>query len=279
MKEQRFKFRLFGGELLLIIYTEKNPGMIAKEFYSEALRLEKIFNLFDEKSELSELNQKRKLKLSEELTEVIKKSLEFSKLSGGKYDISLGKRIMQRKKGEEEDKKECSYKDIKLNGNFVTLKNKSVMIDLGSIAKGYITDKLGKFLISNGIKEFVIDSRGDILFSGNYEHIIGVQHPRKNERLLSIKIKNKSIATSGDYHQFYGTFDKSHIINQKDLVSVTVIAENLTEADVYATVLFVVDEKTREKILRKNKRIKVLTVDRKLKNRMYNNFQEAIYEQ
>ena len=278
MKGQEFKFNVCGGELVLIIYSNDHLKKIAKEFYSEALRLEKIFNFFDRESELSELNKKRKLNISNELLEVIKEALKLSWITNGQYDVSLGKTIMQRKGRMEEDEMRCSYKDIIIKGNVVILKNKSVNIDLGSIAKGYITDKLGKFLINRGIKEFVIDSRGDILFSGDYEHVIGVQHPRKNKRLLNIKMKNKAIATSGDYHQFYGTFDKSHIVNQKDLISLTVIAENLTEADVYATALFVVNEKTREKILRKKRNIKVLSIDKNLKNKMYNNFQEAIYE-
>jgi thiamine biosynthesis lipoprotein len=268
-----FRKPLFGKEIEVVVYNvDKNVKKVLNEMYSEALRLQKIFNFFDEESELSILNKKRKLKVSPELLYVLKNALKFSNFTKGKYDISFGKNILLRKQGKEIENLNCSYKDIITNGNEVILKNENVLIDLGSIAKGYITDKLAEFLILNGVKEFLIDSRGDIIFSGNNFHIIGVKHPRKNENFLEIKLQNQAVATSGDYLQFDKTYEKSHILNSKEIISVTVISQSLEEADVLATALFVSEEKERNRLIKKNKNAKILLIDNELNYKMFNGF-------
>ena len=129
------------------------------------------------------------------------------------------------------------------------------------------------------IEEFLIDSRGDIYIFGNYEHILGVQHPRDNEKaIINIKIKNKGVATSGDYKQFYGDFEKSHILNANDSVSISVIADSVEDADVYATALFVANDKEKEKIMGFDKKVKSLIINRALEIKMYNNFEEVLHE-
>ena len=79
------------------------------------------------------------------------------------------------------------------------------------------------------------------------------------------------------YHnQFDKTFSKSHILNSSEIISVTVIAPTLEEADVYSTALFVADDKERRKLIANNKNIKVLLIKEDLKPIMYNDFEELI---
>ncbi len=273
-----FEKELFGGKIQIIVYNpSENTKRMVNKMYQEALRLQKIFNFFDKESELSRLNEKRKMQVSPELIEVLKKSMEFAKLTEGKYNPLLGKQIMQRKAREKERDFEITYKEVKIKNDEVILENPEAMLDLGSIAKGYITDKLANFLRSKGINEFIINSRGDIIFSGETEHIIGIQNPREREKsLLQIKIKNKCVATSGDYKQFYGSYKKSHIINSNDAISITTIADSLEEADVIATSLFVSDEKQRDKILKKYKKVKSIIIKENMTRKQYNHFEEII---
>jgi len=280
MNSVTFKRKLFGGEISIIVYNPpKNIKDAIDKTYSKALRLQKIFNFFDEESELSKLNKNRSMKVSKELLEVLKKSLKFSRLTGGKYDPTLGKQILQRKTQKEENKLNCSYRDIKISFGRVSLKHPDIMIDLGSIAKGYITDKVADFLKAEGIKSFIINSRGDIIFSGDLGHIIGIENPRKpGTSIMKIKIKNQCIATSGDYRQFYGKHEKSHILNSNDAISITVLANKLENADVIATSLFVSDDNERSRIIKKFKDCKIMILKEDLKPRYYNNFQEIIKE-
>ncbi len=272
--------KLFGGNLDFVIYNsqQKDVKRIVEEVYTEGLRLQKIFNLYDPKSELSRLNQLRKKKVSDELLSVIKKSLEFSVLTNGSYDIALGKSILLRKRGELITPT-CSYKEISIKNNEIILQNPRIVIDLGSIAKGYIVDKLAESLQENGISEFLIDARGDICVRGKQVHVLGIQNPRKEENICSIKLKNQAVATSGDYNQYVGDFEKSHIINQKDSISVTVVAPTLEEADVYATAIFTSSECEQKKLIEANMGIKALIVKKGNSLKMFNGFKQLLYEE
>lgn len=273
------KRKLFGNEIEIILpeMDESLANEIVDEMYLEALRLQKIFNFYDKNSELSLLNKKRKLKVSDELLEVLDYSLKLCELTKGKYDISIGKTILQRKTQKNEISLSCSYKDIEIDNNEVKLNNKDIEIDLGSVAKGYITDKLVEFLKSRGVESGMIDSRGDIAFFGEKLWKIGVQHPRnKEDKMSTLELTNCAVATSGDYNQYYGKFSKSHILNQKEIISLTVVAPTLKEADIYATVLFVLDKTEREKLIKNNKNIKVFSVNTFLNTEKYNGFEELI---
>ncbi len=269
------KKALFGSEIEFILKDIEEE--IAKDFieeaYQEGIRLQKIFNIYNKNSDLSLLNKERKRKMPEEFIYVLNEALKMCKETNGAYDISLGAQFLERKNGKEIPKLACSYKDIEIIGNVIELKNKEVIIDLGSIAKGYITDKMADFLQSKGISAGLIDSRGDIRIFGNDQIEIAIQHPRDKEKFIEkIKLSNKGVATSGDYKQFNENFDKSHIINKKEFISVTVVAESLTEADLFATALMVLPKNKAEELLKKNKKIRALSIDKDLKVVRYNDF-------
>lgn len=278
MNSLTFKRKLFGKEIEIIVYEPPAQiNEIIEETYKEALRLQKIFSFFDEKSELSILNKKRKLKVSPELLEVLKKALKFAEETKGKYDVSIGKEILKRKAGQKTEEKIGVYKNVKIRGKEVLLEDDAIL-DFGSIAKGYITDKIGEFLKRKEIKEFVINSRGDILFSGNYGHVIGIQHPRDKDKILcSIKVNNCGVATSGDYKQFFGSYEQTHILNRnQEIISVTAVSKTVEDADVFSTVLFVSSKSEIKRIMHQNKEIKAMVVYKDLNQEFYNGFQGLI---
>nr|MBA4404908.1 hypothetical protein [Nanoarchaeum sp.] len=276
MSITQIKKQLMGGNVTFIVYDidEKVAEFLLEEVYQEGKKLEKIFNFFDPKSELSKLNKKRSLVVSKEFLEVINKALEFCDKTNGAYDISIGKQILQRKHGKEITKINCSYKNIEIKDNLINLKHEDVLIDLGSIAKGYIVDKLVAYMKEQEIKNGLVDGRGDIRVFGRKEKI-DIQNPRnKDEMIYSISLKDSAIATSGDYSQYYGSYDKSHIIGSKELISVTVVASTLIEADVFASCIFLLNKKEREDLIKQNSQIKVFTVDKVLKHNLYNGFEK-----
>ena len=119
MDEYSEKRKLFGDFAEIAVYdTEEDIAKgIVEDVYKEGLRLQKIFNFYDKKSELSVLNRNKKKRAPDELLYVIKKALEYCALTNGKYDISLGSNFLRRKKGLPDEKISCSYKDIRIKGN------------------------------------------------------------------------------------------------------------------------------------------------------------------
>ncbi len=279
MKSNEYVYEIMGGNVKLVLYNlEKEiSDIISEDVFKELVRLVKIFNFFDDYSELSLLNKHRKKDVSPELLEVLKKSLEYCKISRGAYDISLGKNILERKQGKNLSRINCSYRDILIKGKKVILNSSDAMIDLGSVAKGYIGDRISYFLKKAGVKSFFIDLRGDLLCYGKYAERVGIMSPREGVKIpFVLRIKNRAIATSGDYNQFWEDYSQSHILNKKDLISVTVVAKTLLEADLFASVVFVSSKKEREKIISKMKKYAVYTIDSELNKKDYNNFMSYI---
>jgi thiamine biosynthesis lipoprotein len=271
------KYPLFGttAELVLFDVEESAAHLILDDAYSLGQKLQKTFDFHDKYSELSGLNKRRLLKASPELIKVLAIALKYSRLSAGQYDITHGKQFIERKKGLQISDLACSYKDVQINGTKVTLLHPDVLIDLGSIAKGYIADELVKFIKKAGVKSGSVDARGDIISFGK-EQIVGVQHPRKDLLFCQIKAKDSGIATSGDYRQFNKSFDQSHILNNKEMISATVAAPDLMTADLFASLVMVLDRPAREALIRKNPKIKVLTIDKELHAKYYNGFENMV---
>lgn len=275
-------FPLLGGKVSLVIYDvdEIMLGGIFDDIFIEGLRLQKIFNFYDENSELSRLNALRKMAVSPELLEVMHRAFAYAEITEGKYDVSMGKNILRRKKGQELVKLGCSYKDIIIRGNVVELAHPDVLIDLGSIAKGYIADKMIEYMKILGLESGFIDARGEMRIYGHGIETVTVQHPRRKEKYLhNILFENMSIATSGDYKQYCDSYDKCHIVGSRDVISVTVVADNLMDADAAATCLFVIGFENIAKFMSQNKSLKAFVIDKSLKEYFYNGFEKLLIKE
>jgi thiamine biosynthesis lipoprotein len=131
-------------------------------------------------------------------------------------------------------------------------------LDLGGIAKGYAVDKAVEAMQTCGAIGGMVDLGGDIRcfgapLKGRTHWVIGLQNPNSDKDIagrdvmLKLQLANGAVATSGDYQQFVLIEGKrySHIINRKTgtstegLSSVTIIANNATDADALATALSV----------------------------------------
>ncbi len=268
-----FSGRLFGEKIEIKIFDAETgmAELVANDAYQESLRLQKIFSIYDEESELSKLNRKRGMKCSKELLEVLNRALEMCEKTGGSYDISLGKLFLSRKTEKKDAGPKCTYKDIEIKGRKVRLLHEDVLIDLGSIAKGYIVDRVAEHLMDNGVENGLVDGRGDIRVFGEKEHIAEIQHPRdKDSTVASVKIKDEGIATSGDYRQYRDSHRDPHIINNELFASVTVVAGTAEKADMFATALSTSDEKGIKRLLSSDETLKAVTIDRHLLKKFYN---------
>ncbi len=279
--ETKRKMRLLGGEIEIAIYGADRmlADIHLDELYGRGLEMQKIFNFFDPKSELSRLNRKRKLEVSQELKEVLEKATEYCRMTNGNYDVCKGREFLQRKQKKSVQAVSCSYKDIKIDGNFVSLGHTDALVDLGSIAKGYIGDKLAEQMQEMGIESGFINLRGDMRIYGEHKEIVEVQHPRdKEKRLCPFFLENMAVATSGDYNQYDMTFEKCHILGRKDIISASVIANTLMEADAAATSIFVMGAENAKSFLSKNPSLRCMAIDSNLALHFYNGFNELSAE-
>jgi len=145
-------------------------------------------------------------------------------------------------------KRTPSDDSIRLNPDGITVETpEGARIDLGGIAKGYAADRAAEVMKEAGIRNGLVNAGGDIAAFGERVWKIGVKHPRGRGVFATIPVKNRALATSGDYERFFVQDGKrySHILDPatgrppRGRSSATVIAGTCTEADAWATALFV----------------------------------------
>lgn len=130
-----------------------------------------------------------------------------------------------------------------------------VEIDTNAFVPGWAADLLGNLLEKNNINNFMIDISGEFLVKGeksaHFPWVIGIERPveQKGRAVqMALKVRDKSIATSGNYRQFFteNGVRRSHIIDPRtgrpvehQVASATVIASNALETDAWGTALMV----------------------------------------
>ena len=122
---------------------------------------------------------------------------------------------------------------------------------MGAITKGYVTEKVGKYLEDNGINYYLINAGGNVKVgkSNKGYYNIGIASPISDETFEIVKDENISVVTSGGYERFY-EYDGvkyHHIINPNTkypadyMKSVTVIGKDSGLCDILSTTLFLMD--------------------------------------
>lgn len=126
-----------------------------------------------------------------------------------------------------------------------------VRLDLGGIAKGWAADRVADRLAALG--PCLVDAGGDIAARGSPPGqagwLIGVADPQDPETDLALLlVRDRGVATSGvDYRRWSrGGSTQHHIIDPRtrrpartDLLSVTVLAPDATQADLHALVAMI----------------------------------------
>lgn len=161
-----------------------------------------------------------------------------------------------------QNKKEETYGlkvDSLLIDSIVTFINTPEMVnkqlDFSALAKGYGVDIIAYFLEEKGIENYMVEIGGEVHCKGTnhtkQDWKIGIEEPNEQKRTLYqvVNVKDKSMATSGNYRNFK-VLDSGqkivHIINPKtgypeisNLLSASIITDNCMEADAYATACMV----------------------------------------
>ena len=131
-------------------------------------------------------------------------------------------------------------------------KPKKASLDFSAIAKGYGVDLVGDYIASKGIDAYFVDIGGEVTSKGykpgNTPWIIGINRPVEDATAtdadLFLNISNLSIATSGNYRNFYEENGQkySHTINpftglseRSNLLSSSIVHQRCAQADAMAT--------------------------------------------
>jgi thiamine biosynthesis lipoprotein len=258
------------ARVVVIAKDSDDAGKCIESAFAQINKVDDSMSDYKSDSEISRVNRegfRKAVKLSQSTYDVLQRSIEFSELTDGAFDITVGplvelfreakeKNVLAEQDEIDDAKSKVGFEKLKLDNENRTVQFtvEGMQLDLGGIAKGYAVDKAVETMQSRGAISGMVDLGGDIRcfgapLKGRDHWVIGLQNPDIGrdsagpEVLLKLKMTNGAIATSGDYQQYILIEGKrySHIIDRKTgtssegLSSVTIIADNATNADALAT--------------------------------------------
>ena len=152
------------------------------------------------------------------------------------------------------DFNKIAFQSLSKSQYILQKEQKAMQLDFSAIAKGYGVDLIGELLEKRGISAYLIDIGGEMRAAGNkpdgtaWKVAIAEPVEDSNQQQAGLLLKNRSLASSGNYRNFYVKDGKKlvHTINPKtgypeisNLLSASIVANTCMEADAYATACMV----------------------------------------
>ena len=233
--------------------------------FRKADTLNVLLSDYIDSSEINRLSatsgQGRYVAVSPPLFDIIRRSLEATRLSRGSYDITIGpvvrlwRTARKTKQFPDADsiraalaKTGHSYLHLDTLNHSVWLEKQGMKLDVGGLGKGFVAQAALDLLRQYGFPAAMVNAGGKIVTGespGKDGWVIGINAPGEKEQILPrlLLLNKMSIATSGDIYQYVELNGKrySHIVNPKTGIgltrrrNVTAIAGDGTTADWLAT--------------------------------------------
>lgn len=202
--------------------------------FEECQRYEKLFSRTLKGTDIYNINHSggKPVEVDPQTAELIQTSLELCRQTDGLFDITVGQITnMWNFKEEnptvplESDIKNAlhsvGYEKVHVNGNTVQISDPDTWIDLGSIAKGYIADRLSDFLMEKGVSSGIVNLGGNIVAIGGKEDdtpwSIGIEAPYsdRSEIIGSLEMQNTTVVTSGTFERHFvkDGIDYHHVLD------------------------------------------------------------------
>ncbi|ABC29479.1 Membrane-associated lipoprotein involved in thiamine biosynthesis [Hahella chejuensis KCTC 2396] len=229
--------------------------------------VDRLMSTYKPESELSRFNQSEPgnwFDFSPQTFEVFQIAQGVSDISGGAFDITVGKLVNLWGFGPDlrpikipddallsSGLSKVGYQHLKYQaeGDKV-LKETAMYVDLSAVAKGYSVDLAAKYLESQGVTDYLVEVGGEVMLSGHKPDgqpwRIAIESPIVGERRTQnvLEMDRGAVATSGDYRNYFEEdgVRYSHTIDPRtgkpighNLASVTVIDDTVARADALAT--------------------------------------------
>ncbi len=208
--------------------------------------------------------------LSNLMGRVLGEALDVGRASNGAFDVTIGplvkawgfgpnkRRVAPPAEVLEQLTASIGQDKLELTEAGLTKAHPQVFVDLSAIAKGFAVDLAVQRLEAVGAKNILIEVGGEIVARGKNAQgqvwRLGIETPSESQRQIhhAVALDDAAMATSGDYRQYYELDGRrvSHLIDPRTgqpiehrLASVTVVADQCSTADAWATALSVLGEK------------------------------------
>ena len=260
-KSYRWTGRALGAESSIELFADskQEADTVLENAVALIVYYERLFNLHDSHSEVSQLNRDGVLNNpSDEFSDLVNISKEFYEQSNGAFDVTI-QPLWDLYKSHFNDKDQgdleaqlksilplIGSEKILMQEQAISFEKRGMAISFNGIAQGFITDKVTEYLKSEGYNNILVDlgeySAGGPQANGSPWRI-GILNPFDAVSIADvIEMDSGAIATSGGYgNQFDYDGKHHHLFNPKTglssqkYASVSVKAKDATTADALST--------------------------------------------
>lgn len=221
--------------------------------------LDSVFDIYDENSEISQLNALGEMNCSEDLSEFFRQISELNDVYGYKTDVSAGNltRLWHdslEKGSVPEISRIQSFlgaagkPNITVSGNHIKLEN-GTTADPGAAAKGYALDRIFEKCIDRNSEHTIVSTGSTtLLYSSDKNYVFSCGVKSDSDTVAgTAEVTSCFVSTSGDYERFteISGVKYHHIIDTDTgypadggLSSVTVFCDSGIKSDFLSTLIF-----------------------------------------
>ena len=276
-------------EIAAYAESRETASTAIDEAFEVIVRMDDLMSNYKPESALSRLNRSAHFQTQQvppDLYRAIQQAVNFSKLSGGKFDITVAPLINLWKAAlagdsmpspaQRQQAGECvGYEKIELTPpDQVTFRSSCMQIDLGAIGKGYAVDRAGELLRACGIRNALINSGGSTILAmgsppGQPGWLVHLSDPSRKIDPY-VMLKDQSVSTSEQTAvSLLGPESAGHIIDPTtgkpaaSPFSVSVITSFETPSDGLSTTLLLLGPKAGKPVVEGMNKVSAIWVSPK----------------
>lgn len=280
-----FKNQIIGAALgtsYSIIYLAEKELDYQKEIDSVFGAVNKSMSTYIPDSDISKINQgDSTLVVDQMFQEVFRLSKDIYEKTDGYFDPTVGtlvnawgfgpgQQIVMDSTRVDSLMNYVGFDKVTLTAtNAIRKTNINIHFDFNAIAKGYAIDRLAALMNKKGIENYLLEVGGEVVAKGENRANqrpwgVAVQDPEVEGTRISIHLKDRAMASSGNYRKFrvdsvsgntyVHTIDpKTGFTKNGITLGVNILAATCAEADAYATAFMAMDINDALEFLRNQK--------------------------
>jgi len=219
--------------------------------------------------------------------DLVTRALTYCEASDGLFDITIGavsslwdfhEGVVPTPEQIADALPHVGYECVQVSGTTVRLDDPEARIDLGGIAKGYVSDVILDELAAQGVQSAYVNLGGNVKVLGGKPDgspwRVGIRDPRpdadEGQSVARVELTGGSVVTSGLYERQFELDGRRywHILDprtgypvESDIASATIVSERSIDGDGYTKPLFMMDKAAALAWADEHEGLQVLLVD------------------
>jgi thiamine biosynthesis lipoprotein len=261
-----------GSSFSLVLLGPDRPGLeaAATAAFTEVHRLDRLLSNYLAESDWSAMNREaasRPVRVTPELFALLSACLDYSRMSDGAFDITVGPLIkvwgfykgeggLPRPKEIQAALNRVGYRYLRLDPGLRTVRfaRPGMDLDPGGIGKGYAVDRMVEVLKQAGVRIALVSASGSSIYGLGAPPDepqgwpVTIRTPHDPSAVASrVLLKDMSLSTSGSYEKFFYAEGRtySHIIDPRtgyparETAAVSVVAPRTIDSEAWTKPFFI----------------------------------------